>query len=86
MAEGFVETNGVRLWYEQRGEPGGAPVVLAMGVGASAIWWPPELVDALVDAGYRVVRFDNRDIGLSSHIDFARSPYGSKHRRRSRSS
>jgi len=52
MAEGFVETNGVRLWYEQRGEPDGAPVVLVMGVGASAIWWPPELVDALIDAGY----------------------------------
>ena len=52
MAEGFVETNGVRPWYEQRGEPDGAPVVLVMGVGASAIWWPPELVDALIDAGY----------------------------------
>jgi pimeloyl-ACP methyl ester carboxylesterase len=44
-------------------------VLLIMGLGMQLIAWPPEMVQALVDAGYRVVRFDNRDVGLSSHFD-----------------
>ena len=76
MNEGYVQTNGVRLWYEQLGPAAGPPVLLVMGVGASAIWWPMALVRGLVDAGYRVVRFDNRDIGLSSHIDPGSPAYG----------
>ncbi|MGH9247155.1 MAG: alpha/beta fold hydrolase [Acidimicrobiales bacterium] len=76
MADGYVDTNGVRLWYEELGQPDGAPVVLVMGVGASVVWWPPELVAGLVDAGYRVVWFDNRDIGRSSPVDYESAPYG----------
>lgn len=76
MAEGYADANGLRLWFEERGRTDGAPVVLAMGVDASALWWPPELVDALAGAGYRVVRFDSRDIGLSSYLDPATPPYG----------
>jgi pimeloyl-ACP methyl ester carboxylesterase len=75
MAEGYVETNGVRLWYEDLGDPEGEAVVLIMGATASAITWPPELLDALTAAGHRVVRFDNRDIGLSTHVDYATDPY-----------
>jgi pimeloyl-ACP methyl ester carboxylesterase len=75
MTQGYVDTNGVRLWYEERGLPNGDPVVLVMGVGASLMWWPPDLVGALADAGHRVILFDNRDIGLSSHIDFDEAPY-----------
>jgi pimeloyl-ACP methyl ester carboxylesterase len=75
MAEGYVETNGVRLWYEDLGDPDGEAVVLIMGATASAITWPPELLDALTAAGHRVVRFDNRDIGLSTHVDYATDPY-----------
>ena len=75
MAEGYVETNCVRLWYEDLGDPDGEAVVLVMGATASAISWPPELLDALTAAGHRVVRFDNRDIGLSTHIDYATDPY-----------
>ena len=44
-------------------------VLLIMGLGMQLTAWPPELVRGLVDAGYRVVRFDNRDIGLSQHFD-----------------
>jgi len=76
MAEGHATANGLRLWYEAGGRPGGAPVILIMGVDSSAIWWPPELVDALVAAGYRVVRFDNRDVGLSTYLDDSGPPYG----------
>jgi pimeloyl-ACP methyl ester carboxylesterase len=52
--------------------PGGGerPVVLLiMGLGMQLIAWPPALVGALVAAGFRVVRFDNRDVGLSQHFD-----------------
>jgi pimeloyl-ACP methyl ester carboxylesterase len=75
MGEGYVETNGVRLWYEDLGDPDGDAVVLVMGATATVLSWPPELLDALTGAGYRVVRFDNRDIGLSTHIDYASNPY-----------
>jgi pimeloyl-ACP methyl ester carboxylesterase len=44
-------------------------VLLIMGLGMQLIAWPPMMVRALVDAGYRVIRFDNRDIGLSQHFD-----------------
>jgi pimeloyl-ACP methyl ester carboxylesterase len=76
MAAGYVDTNGVRLWYEELGRHDGAPVLLVMGRGASVVWWPPELLQGLVGAGYRVVQFDNRDTGLSSYVDWASAPYG----------
>jgi pimeloyl-ACP methyl ester carboxylesterase len=76
MAAGYVDTDGVRLWYEERGQPDGTPVLLVMGRGASVVWWPPELIQGLVGAGYRVVQFDNRDTGLSSYVDWASAPYG----------
>jgi pimeloyl-ACP methyl ester carboxylesterase len=48
----------------------GKPVVLLiMGLGMQLIAWPPHMVQGLVDAGYRVVRFDNRDVGLSRHFN-----------------
>jgi pimeloyl-ACP methyl ester carboxylesterase len=56
---------------ESFGDPSRPAVVLVMGLGMQLIAWPMELVQALVDAGYRVVRFDNRDVGLSSKIDDA---------------
>lgn len=75
MVEGYVDTNGVRLWYEKLGPPDGPPVLLIMGGGASALWWPPGLIQGLVDAGCQVIQFDNRDVGLSTHIDWATAPY-----------
>jgi pimeloyl-ACP methyl ester carboxylesterase len=76
MVGEYVDTSGVRLWYEELGRPDGAPVLLVMGGGASVVWWPPELVEGLIGAGYRVVQFDNRDVGLSTHVDWASAPYG----------
>ncbi len=65
--------NGIQIEVadtEPAGAPSGRPVVLLiMGLGMQLIAWPPALVDGLVAAGYRVVRFDNRDIGLSHHFD-----------------
>jgi pimeloyl-ACP methyl ester carboxylesterase len=76
MAQGYVDNDGVRLWYEELGPSDGPPVLLVMGGGASVVWWPPELLRGLVDAGCRVVQFDNRDVGLSTHVDWAIAPYG----------
>ena len=68
-----IKANGIDIEVEDTG-PGVAgeqrpAVLLIMGLGMQLIAWPPELVQALVDAGYRVIRFDNRDIGLSQHFD-----------------
>ncbi len=49
-------------------------VLLIMGLGMQLVAWPDEFVQALVDAGFRVVRFDNRDIGLSQHLDHLGTP------------
>ena len=74
MSEGYVDTNGVRLWYEDLGDRDGDVVVLIMGATASAISWPSDS-RALTAAGHRVVGSNNRDIGLSTHIDYATDPY-----------
>lgn len=59
-----VDVNGIALHYEEQGA--GAPVLLIMGLATQLIAWPPAFVDGLAARGYRVIRFDNRDIGLSS--------------------
>jgi len=57
------------------GDTTGRPVVLLiMGLGMQLIAWPPAMVQAIADAGFRVLRFDNRDIGLSQHLDHLGSP------------
>lgn len=49
-------------------------VLLVMGLGMQLVAWPQEFVDTLVDAGFRVIRMDNRDIGLSQHFDHLGMP------------
>jgi pimeloyl-ACP methyl ester carboxylesterase len=65
-----VRANGLAIEVEDSG-PGAplAPVLLIMGLGMQLIGWPQPFVDALVQAGHRVIRFDNRDIGLSARLD-----------------
>ncbi|MEP6964789.1 MAG: alpha/beta hydrolase [Polaromonas sp.] len=66
-----VEDSGAGV--DAQGQP--TPVVLLiMGLGMQLIAWPPEMVQALMDAGYRVVRFDNRDAGLSQRFDALGAP------------
>ncbi len=73
-----VQANGITVEVEDTGADGsqaGRPVVvLIMGLGMQLIAWPPAFVQALVDAGYRVIRPDNRDIGLSQHFDHLGAP------------
>jgi pimeloyl-ACP methyl ester carboxylesterase len=56
---------GVRIEYETIGDDRGSPMLLIQGLGAPLVGWRPELCQALAAQGFRVIRFDNRDCGLS---------------------
>jgi pimeloyl-ACP methyl ester carboxylesterase len=58
----------VELFYEDLGDPAGPPVLLIMGLGAQLPMWPDGFCAHLVNAGYRVIRFDHRDTGLSAKM------------------
>lgn len=66
---GRAGANGITIEYEEFGDPADPPVLLIMGLGAQMTTWPADFCAQLADRGHRVVRFDNRDIGLSSHLD-----------------
>ncbi|ONI82894.1 alpha/beta hydrolase [Actinosynnema sp. ALI-1.44] len=61
---------GISLAYEQFGDEGAEPLVLVAGLGQQLHTWPVSLCERLADRGYRVTRFDNRDVGESTHIRF----------------
>ena len=63
MTTGTAPANGIEIAYETHGDPDDEPLLLVMGLGAQLIAWPIELVDALVDRGFFVIRYDNRDVG-----------------------
>jgi pimeloyl-ACP methyl ester carboxylesterase len=59
---------GVRLCYQSFGNPLDPTVLLVMGLGLSMLYWRDEFCDALVERGFHVVRFDNRDVGRSTML------------------
>lgn len=61
-----TKANGIEIAYETHGDPAAPAILLVMGLGAQLTLWPEEFVDTLVASGFRVVRYDNRDAGLSS--------------------
>jgi len=65
---------GIELFYEDNGDSSHETILLIMGLGAQMTLWPDELIEALVGHGFRVVRFDNRDIGLSQKFEGAKAP------------
>ncbi|MBA4764675.1 MAG: alpha/beta fold hydrolase [Erythrobacter sp.] len=69
-----VVANGIDIHYEEHGDSGDPAMLLIMGFGAQLTLWPDELVEALVSRGFRVIRYDNRDIGLSHKFDGVRAP------------
>jgi pimeloyl-ACP methyl ester carboxylesterase len=69
-----IRANNIDIYYEENG-PADAPVILlVMGLGAQMIAWPDEFIHGLVSKGYRVIHYDNRDVGLSQWMDGAKTP------------
>ena len=69
-----VKSNGIELEYDTMGSPNDPAVVLIMGFAFQMTRWPEALKRGIADAGYRVIWFDNRDIGLSSEISHFTPP------------
>lgn len=67
----YAPVNGIELAYETFGDPAGPAILLVMGLGTQMIAWPDDMCSLLADAGHHVIRFDNRDVGLSTHLDLA---------------
>src|SRR5262249_58936315 len=74
VSKGQVKANGITIAYESFGPEDRETVLLIMGASAQLTLWPVELCEELVNRGYRVIRYDNRDVGLSTHFDSAGPP------------
>jgi pimeloyl-ACP methyl ester carboxylesterase len=64
-----AQTNGIELEYETFGDPSNPAMLLIMGLGVQMLGWDERFCNMLVDRGFFVIRFDNRDVGLSSKIE-----------------
>ncbi len=69
-----AHANGISIAYQDFGQAEKGTILLVMGLGAQLVNWPDDLVLALVDSGYRVIRFDNRDAGWSEKFYDAPTP------------
>ena len=82
MPEDFCDVGrGVTLCYETFGDPADTPIVLIMGLATQMIAWHEDFCEELAERGFYVVRFDNRDIGRSTHFDFRPASAGQMLRR-----
>lgn len=69
-----AKANGIELEYDTFGNPNDPAMLLVMGLGAQMIAWDEDLCGLLADAGFFVIRYDNRDVGLSTKFDEAGVP------------
>ena len=69
-----ISANGIAIEVEDLGKPTGEPLLLIMGLGMQLTAWHRGLVQQMLDQGFRVIRFDNRDIGLSQNFDGLGAP------------
>jgi len=67
----IVSANGIEVAYDDRGNKNDPVILLIMGLATQMIAWPEAFCDGLVASGFRVIRFDNRDVGLSTKFDAA---------------
>ncbi len=72
--ERLAPANGIEIAYQEAGDPAGEPLLLIMGLATQMLAWDDEFCAMLAERGFRVVRFDNRDIGRSTKIDSAGLP------------
>ena len=61
----IAKVNGIEIWYDVTGPEDGKPILLISGVGTQSIRWKDDFLSMLAERGYRVIKMDNRDIGLS---------------------
>src|SRR5579863_4724622 len=66
--------NGITIEYETEGDPAAPPLLLIMGLGAQLTAWDDRFVTKVADRGFWVIRYDNRDVGLSTWFDEAGTP------------
>jgi pimeloyl-ACP methyl ester carboxylesterase len=69
-----VKANGIEIEYETFGDPNAAPLLLVMGLGAQMITWDEKFCSRLSERGFHVIRYDNRDSGLSTKMESAGMP------------
>ena len=75
MVEEFCDIgDGIELCYERFGDASNPPLILIMGLATQMIGWHEEFCEQLAERGFAVVRFDNRDVGLSTHLNDIRWP------------
>lgn len=67
----IVPANSIDIAYDEVGDDSAPAIVLIMGLATQMIAWPDAFCAALADRGFRVIRFDNRDVGLSTKIESA---------------
>ncbi len=69
VRKGTARSGDVDLYYEDMGDPNDPAVLLIMGLGAQLLLWRTAFCEKLVAEGYRVIRYDNRDVGLSTKTE-----------------
>ena len=69
-----VTANGIEIEYETFGDAAAAPLLLVMGLGAQMLSWDERFCNLLAGRGFHVIRYDNRDSGLSTKMDLAGVP------------
>lgn len=71
----MTQANGIAIWYETFGEKDNPPLLLIMGGCCQGVMWPQELCERMADAGFYVIRYDHRDMGLSTCCNYENEPY-----------
>lgn len=71
-----LRANGIEIEFDHFGDPSGRPLLLIMGLGGQMIMWDEGFCERLAERGHYVVRFDNRDVGLSTPTDVHRPAAG----------
>ena len=69
MSQGIAEVNDISIWWEDFGDSSNPSILLIMGANANCMHWPPEFIEPLVDAGFHVIRYDNRDVGKTTWLN-----------------
>lgn len=73
--EHIAKVNGIEIWYETFGQKENPAVLLIMGSGGQGVLWPKNLCEIMAKENLYVIRYDNRDTGHSSYIDYRKQPY-----------